>query len=227
MFWNKVGPMWKYWMTLCLPLLLCGCAPDLWKDVPEFEVMDFTCPVKGSKFLEDDNYVSGWSVLGPLKPGNDLSIHAELLPEEGLLNGNRRAPRGTTWFRVHVDRSDDEALCGQISFGPKFENHRNGGRRSVFYACATLKCPQDHEGLVMHLVALGKIKVWINGKAVYASERGSGSMKAEPVLVRDLSLVKGCNRLVVKYMDDGDGPSRGRVFSLRFTDAAGNLSTVR
>ena len=214
------------WMVFLLPLLLCSCAKDLWKDVPEFEVLDFNCPVPGSKFLEDDNYVNGWSVLGPLDPGKEVSIHEPLVQDEGLLNGNRRAPRGSTWFRVRADRGN-HAGCGQIHFGPKFEKYRNGGRQSVFYACTTLKCAREMDGLVIHLVSAGKIKVWINGKPVYADEKGVPDMKAAPVLIRDLVLQKGCNRLVVKYMDKGKEPPYKRVFSLRFTDVSGNLSNVR
>ena len=52
-------------------------------------------------------------------------------------------------------------------------------------------------------------------------------MKADPVVVRDLVLLNGCNRLVVKFMDDGKDYLHRRVFSLRLTDAAGNFSTVR
>lgn len=218
--------MRKYGMALLLPLLLCGCAKDLWKDVPEFEVLNFTCPVPGSKFLDDDNFVCGWSVLGPLDPGKDASIHTELFPDEGLMNGNRRAPRGSTWFRVGADRSEG-AVCGQVSFGKKFEKYGNSSGRSVFYACATLKCSEDHTGVVMRLTCPGKVKVWINGKPVYAGEKGAASMKSDPVLVRDLALRNGYNRLVVKYMDEGKDYLRRRMFSLRLTDAAGNLSTVR
>ena len=79
----------------------------------------------------------------------------------------------------------------------------------------------------MHLVSLGKVKVWINGKPVYANGKGSADMKTDLVQVRDLFLQKGCNRLVVKYMDDGKDVSGKRMFSLRFTDASGSLSTVR
>ena len=218
--------MKKYGFIFLLPLLICGCAKDLWKDVPEFEVLNFTCPVPGSKFLDDDNFVCGWSVLGPLDPGKDPSIHTELFADEGLMNGNRRAPRGSTWFRVGADRSD-AAACGQINFGKKFEKYQYGSRRGVFYACATLKCSQDYTGLVMRLVCPGKVKVWINGKSVYADEKGAADMKADPVVVRDLVLLNGCNRLVVKFMDNGKDYLNRRVFSLRLTDAAGNFSTVR
>lgn len=218
--------MFKYGMALLIPLLLCGCAKDLWQDVPKFEVLDFTCPVQGSKFLDDDNFVSAWSILGPLDPGGVFSIHGEHMRDEGMLNGNCRAPRGTSWFRVRPDRSDD-IYCGQINFTPKFAKHRKGSKPSVFYACATLKCSRDHAGMVMHLISLGKVKVWINGKPVYANEKSSPDMKADPVQIRDLLMQKGCNRLVVKYMDNGEKTCGKRVFSLRFTDAAGNLSTVR
>ncbi len=218
--------MRRYGLVLLLPLLICGCAKDLWNDVPEFEVLNFTCPVPGSKFLDDDNFVCGWSVLGPLDPGKDSTIHTELFADEGLMNGNRHAPRGSTWFRVGADRSDP-AACGQINFGKKFEKYQYGSRRGVFYACATLKCSQDYAGLVMRLVCPGKVKVWINGKPVYAAEKGAANMKADPVVVRDLVLLNGCNRLVVKYMDEGKDYLNRRVFSLRLTDAAGNFSTVR
>ena len=79
----------------------------------------------------------------------------------------------------------------------------------------------------MRLTCPGKVKVWINGKPVYAGEKGAASMKSDPVLVRDLALRNGYNRLVVKYMDEGKDYLRRRMFSLRLTDAAGNLSTVR
>ena len=52
-------------------------------------------------------------------------------------------------------------------------------------------------------------------------------MKAAPVVVRDLALLNGCNRLVIKYMDEGKDYLQRRMFSLRLTDAAGHFSTVR
>lgn len=218
--------MWKCCMLFLIPLLLSSCAADLWKEVPDFEVFNFTCPVPGSKFLDNSNFVSGWSVLGPLDPGKEPSLHTELLQDEGILNGNRNAPRKSRWYRVIASSNEEETVFGLVDFGSKFAGHPRSGKRSAFYACATLKCDRGHKGLVMNLVRYGQMKVWINGKIVYAGESLPGG-KAETVQVHDLELLKGCNRMVVKYMDDAvQGPFR-RIFSLRFTDAAGNFSAVR
>ena len=221
--------MLKY-LFLCLPisLLIGGCAADPWKDVPDFEVADFICPVPGGKFLDHTNFVANWSVLGPLDPGKNLSLHTELLRDEALLNGNCRAPRGIRWCRAAA-RNEDEAETepGAVDFSARFKQHSRGQQKSVFYACATLKCDREYKGITLYAAGCGQLKIWINGKTVYSREHGTENLKSGIAKVEDLMLVKGCNRLVLKYMDDGKDFWNRRRFSVRFTDAAGNLSNVR
>ena len=209
-------------------LLLVGCAADPWKDVPEFEVADFTCPVQGDKFLEDSHFVSTWSLLGPIQPGKECSLHEECLPDEALLNGNRRAPRGVRWCRVMAGKGDPNSLFpGQVDFSARFLQDPRAQGRSVFYACVTLKCERDHTGLILHAGSCGQIKIWINGRAVYSCEKSAADLKPEMASVGEISFHKGYNRIVVKYLDDGKDYRKKRKFFLRFTDAAGNLSQVR
>lgn len=215
---------------LAVLLLAAGCATDPWKDVPPFEVSDFICPVPGGKFLEDAHYVSAWSLLGPLKPGKEGSLHEECLPDEALLNGNRRAPRGVRWCRVRVKTDDGEPGTlspGQVDFSERFLRDPRAQGKSVFYACVTLKCERDHAGLILHAGSCGQIKIWINGRAVYSCEKGHDDLKPEMATVGEISLHRGYNRIVVKYLDDGKDYREKRRFFLRFTDAAGNLSQVR
>jgi len=209
-------------------LLVAGCAADPWKDVPQFEVSDFICPVQNGKFLEDANFVSSWSLLGPIKPGKECSLHEELLPDEAVLNGNRRAPRGIRWCRVMAGKGDSAALSpGKVDFSGRFQKDKRAQEKSVFYACATLKCERDHIGLILHAGSCGQIKIWINGRAVYSCEKGAADLKPEMATVGEISFHKGYNRIVVKYLDDGKDYRTKRSFFLRFTDAAGNLSLIR
>ena len=208
-------------------MLLGGCAEELWKDAPEFEMSDLICPVPAGKFLEDANFVSSWSLLGPLNPGKEVSIHAEYLNEEGMLTGNRRAPRGCRWCRVGVAAADvAEAEPGEIDFGKRFKAHSREMLRSVFYACATLKCDRELIGMTLHVSGGGLLKVWLNGQVVYSRENPASDPRTVD-RVTGLMLRKGFNRIVVKYLDGEKDFSDRRKFSLRFTDAAGNLSLIR
>jgi hypothetical protein len=218
--------MLKRFVFLLVPLVFCSCSTDPWKNVPDFEVSNFECPVPGGKFLDDGNFVSSWSVLGPLDPGKAPSIHTEYTYDEALLNGNRTAPRGARWYRAGTG-GENATEAGQVNFSSRFDKNPKALKRSVFYACATLKCSKEYNGLVLHVLGCGQLKVWVNGTIVYSCEKGSPGMNAEPAKVGSMILAKGCNRIVVKYLDDGKDFLKRRVFSLRFTDSAGNLSLVR
>ena len=218
--------MLKRFVFLLVPLVFCSCSTDPWKNVPDFEVSNFECPVPGGKFLDDGNFVSSWSVLGPLDPGKNPSIHTEYVYDEPLLNGDRTAPRGARWYRAGT-AGDNATEVGQVNFSSRFKNNPKASKRSVFYACATLKCTREYKGLILHVLGCGQLKIWINGKIVYSCEKGSPGMNAEAVKVESMILSSGCNRIVVKYLDDGKDFANRRIFSLRFTDSAGNLSLVR
>ena len=209
-------------------LLLASCAEDPWKNVPEFEVADFICPVPDGKFLENSHFVSTWSVLGPIPCGAEPSIHTEYAADEAMLNGNRRALRGARWCRVSARNDDDGgAAPGQVDFSARFSGNPKAAGRCVFYACTTLKCERDHSGLILHTGGCGQLKVWINGRAVYSCEKGNAELKPEMATVGEISLRRGYNRIVVKYLDDGKDYAAKRKFFLRFTDAVGNLSQIR
>lgn len=96
-----------------------------------------------------------------------------------------------------------------------------------FTPVSPLKCERDHAGLILHAGSCGQIKIWINGRAVYSCEKSAADLKPEMASVGEISLLKGYNRIVVKYLDDGKDYRKKRKFFLRFTDAAGNLSQVR
>ena len=81
--------------------------------------------------------------------------------------------------------------------------------------------------MIMLVGSCGQIKVWINGRAVYSCEKGFEALKPDAAGIGELAFRKGCNRIVVKYLDDGKKAEMRRKFSLRFTDAAGALSVIR
>lgn len=217
----------KMLLTALAALLLGGCAADPWQDAPDFEMADFICPVPAGKFIEDLNCLMTWSLLGPVDPGDAPSIHTEYLADEPLLTGNRPAPRGARWCRTAPRNEDENALPGQVDFSARFKSNPKAAGRRVFYACATLRCSGEYKGMTLHAASCGQLKIWINGKAVYAKEHGSPDLKAGAERIGDILLISGCNRIVVKYLDDGkDYPDR-RKFSLRFTDPEGNLSVIR
>ena len=118
MCWSKNGGVrklvWKFaaGFSLLLCLAAAGCADDPWRDVPEFETLQFECPVPGGKFLDDANFVCSWSLLGPLAqtPGEGSRLHTEHVAEEALLNGNRRAPRGSSWRRISVRNAVEDGF---------------------------------------------------------------------------------------------------------------------
>lgn len=215
-------------ILIYLPLLLiCGCAEDRWHDAPDFEVLNFICPVPTGKFIEDANCLMSWSLLGPVDPGAAPSIHTEYMPEEALLTGDRPAPRGVRWHRTPPRNEDENAPPGQVDFSARFKSHPKGAGRRVFYACATLKCDREYKGMTLYAASCGQLKIWLNGKAVYSCEHGAPDLKSGAARIDELLLNRGYNRIVVKYLDDEKNYQDRRKFSLRFADPAGNLSVVR
>ncbi|OQA82789.1 MAG: hypothetical protein BWY31_03054 [Lentisphaerae bacterium ADurb.Bin242] len=212
-------------------LLLAGCAlRDPWAGAPEFEISYFSprsesAPV--GTFLGDGNFLMGWNILGPVAPGGNGGLHAELLPEENVLCGSRNAPQDARWHRLLARNEGPDAVPGQVDFSRLFLEKPSAKAPSVFYACLTLQCDSEYGGLVLNAGSCGKLKVWINGHPVYSYENGNRPLKPDTDKVEGIILRKGYNRIVVKYMDNEGDYRNSRKFCLRFTDAAGQPARVR
>ena len=212
-------------------LLLAGCAfQDPWAGVPDFEISYFAPKSESAPsgtFLNDGNFLMWWNILGPVKPGKDSALHTELLPGENVLCGAVNASQGTRWYRLLARNEGANAVPGMVDFSRFFLENPSAKGPSAFYACLTLKCDSEYNALVLNAGSCGKMKVWINGHAVYSYEKESRPLKPDTDKVEGITLRKGYNRIVVKYMDNEGRYRDNRKFSLRFTDAAGQPTLAR
>lgn len=215
-----------YGLTAAAMLFAAGCASDPWADVPEFEVVTLE-PSADGDFLEDGHFLMWWNFLGPIPQGKEPSLHKEYIPDEKILCGNRNAPRGARWYRTLSRNEGAEAVPGQVDFSRYFKLNPGAAVPSVFYACISLKSDRERKGLVLNAGSCGKLKVWINGTAVYSYEKGARPLKPDTDKVEGIILRKGFNRITVKYMDNGGDYRNQRKFCLRFTDAAGKPTRIR
>ena len=216
-------------ITACaLLLLLASCAAEKENDaVPDFEVSSIApLPQKSGTFLEDVNFVTDWNILGPFRaPEDPAAFHEEQIAGESTLNGLRRAPKGTRWHVLRFSNDGEDGVPGRIDFSGRIGG--KGGPPSIFYACATLKADSEMRNLSLRIGSCGKVKVWINGVTVYAYEGKRRVFRLDEDSVGAITLKKGLNRIVLKYMDNGGEYERERIFSFRFSDEQGQPVQIR
>lgn len=235
---QKGTRMMKY-RILCLLLGIAGavffssCAStdtEEEKDIaPEFEISSFSmAPARDKRngtFLDDRNFLMSWNILGPVKAADPASFHAESVPDEKNLNGSRRAPRGARWHVIRFGNDGEDDIPGTVDFTGRITGKTGG--KSIFYACATLETDSELRNLVLNAGSCGKVKIWINGALVYSYEKNRRDFKPDSASIGGITLRKGLNRIVVKYMDNGGDYAKERKFCLRFTDEQGQPTLIR
>lgn len=208
----------------------CACASAGTEDdedcVPEFEISDIEpAPLRERGFPDDGHFLMAWNILGPLKAESADAFQTESVPGEKELNGSRRAPKGARWHVIRFSADGEDEVVGVCDFSGRITG--NAARKSIFYACATLKADSRMENMVLGTGSCGKLRVWINGIPVFCYGGERRACRPDTDSVAGITLREGLNRIVVKYMDNDGACADERKFSLRFTDAQGRPTRIR
>lgn len=177
-------------------------------------------PAQKAAIPEAKHFVTKWALLGPFTFGeNDFggypqltSVDKEFMPKEADLDGTQAAPKGAKWQAKSFNDTDSP---GKVDLGEA--EHVN------YYAVAWVDCPEAITGAKMLVGCDDFVKIWINGKLVYTYKTECRAGEADQETVKDVSLNKGTNRIVVKCVNILGGYD----FFLRFTDGKGYPYTVK
>ena len=209
--------------VLFLPLLLLaflsGCQSNdpLLEGVPEFEVRKLSFAPAGEKIFQgkgmQKSYLMRWNILGPV-PGAGKDVTKEVLEGENLLCGSVEAPGDAYWHvRIFSSRQRaDEKHVGLCNWTKTLSAYKG---KSLFYGCGTLLADKKYENVTLFLLTSGETVLFLNGEKI-----GTLPVPNYPggkeYTVKGLTLNKGANRFVLKYLDKGENPSL-RAVSVRFT----------
>jgi hypothetical protein len=170
---------------------------------------------------ENKHFITKWLTLGNFTFGeNDFggdpqkdSLDKAFMANEAALDGTQAAPKGTKWEEKSFN---DPSSDGKIDLGEEPEH-------ATVYAVAWVNAPEKITDAKLLVGSDDYMKVWINGKQVFAynTERRSG--EADQDTVPGITLEKGPNRVVVKCVNI----VFAWCFYLRFADKAGNAYVVK
>jgi hypothetical protein len=157
-----------------------------------------------------------WLVLGPIKFGeNDFggghqqaSVDKAFMSNEGALDGTQAPPTGAAWTEK-LFAGEDQA--GQVNLDAFY----NQADHAAAYAVAWLYCPQEVKDAKLYTGSDDYLKVWINGKEVFAYKTERRASNPDQDATKGVALKQGYNRVVVKCID----VVYGWDFYLRFTTA--------
>jgi hypothetical protein len=170
----------------------------------------------GSGFLESDNFVTRWNILGPiaykaekLSDGKIKSVlHSEPFPDEKKLTGSEKNDFSLNW---QLARFESPASPGEINLRDFFKNEN---KYLIAYAVTYLKCEERLTGVSLYTGSSGYVKVWINHQLVHAYDHMDRVGKWDQDVIKNIELNKGYNLIVVKCV----AIDKGWNFYLRFAD---------
>jgi hypothetical protein len=166
--------------------------------------------------IDEEGFVKYWLILAPIPAEKEmaggLEIAASRLPDEARLRprpDERVSVKGKeyAWKRY---RTSDFA----IDFKQAVEGQR--GDDVLAYAVCYLHAPEERKDVKLFIGSNDQGKVYLNGQAVFATEKPR-SLKKDHDVVGGLTLLKGENVVVFKVANER-GNWQG---CLRFGDKAG------
>ncbi len=174
--------------------------------LPEISVNFMIYPDNDTgRFLEKDDFVMKWSVLGPFKfnphefqQGKvNEAIHREFVATEKNLDGSEKPPKGARWQTFSAKTSTGKNM-GKVDLDRLYTRDLD---YAAAYAVTYIYSPVDSENLILYTGSDDFIKVWINGKLVHAYNRESREGKWDQDNIKGIKLKKGYNLVVVKCLD--------------------------
>ncbi|MCP3966011.1 MAG: hypothetical protein GY750_07345 [Lentisphaerae bacterium] len=174
----------------------------------------------GSLFLSSDNFIVRWNVFGPFYySSNDLQLngtksvlHREFVKDEKSLTGTEDADTGLTWRLV---RFNSKSSPGQVDLA---QVYKGKNQYAAAYAVTYLYSKEALDDLILYAGSSGYIKIWVNHQLVHAYDRQPRTGKWDQDVVKNISMRKGYNLVVVKCVSVGSNWD----FFLRFSDRNDN-----
>lgn len=208
-----------YIFSFSVLLFLSGCvtkSDPLLDDVPEFEVRTLSFVPAGKSMTKKDqekSYLMRWNILGPIEAEKGKNIKQNILEGENLLCGSVEAPDEAYWHvRIFNSRTRKVKQTGLCNWTKTLSGYKG---RSLFYACNTLLTEEEYKNVTIHLLTAGEAEVFLNGKNI-ASFLIPNLPGTKEYLIEGVTLKKGANRLILKYLDKTPSPSL-RAVAVRFS----------
>ena len=205
--------------ALSLLFFLTGCiikSDPFLDEVPEFEVRNFSF-VPAEKNIKthdlEKSYLMRWNILGPVEAEENKNVTENILEGENLLCGSVDAPEDALWHvRIFNSRTRKVKQTGLCNWTKTLSAYKN---RSLFYACNTLLAAEEYKNISLQLLTAGEVQIFLNGSLIgtFLHPNLPGSKE---YIVEGLTLKKGANRLVLKYIDKKSSPVL-RAVAVRFT----------
>ncbi len=191
------------------------------KKEPELEAKVKLIPPsrETSPFLTNANFVMDWTIVGPFTfketdfgGGMQVeSIDKEFMSDEPNLDcKTSKPPEGFAWKRITGSGKNNpgevnfKELLGEVDF-------------DTVYCVCLLDVPADMDNVVLKLGCDDYAKIWINGKIVFVYNKERRASDWDQDIVKNISLKKGLNRIVVKCVNIVGGWN----MYIRFTDSLG------
>ena len=181
---------------------------------------ELVVPAKKVTFPDSKHFITKWLLLGPITFGENefgggeqtASADKEFVAKEADLDGTQAAPKGAKWEAKDYSGAGDP---GEIDLGTP--------EHAVMYAVAWVDCPEAITNAQLLTASDDYIKIWINGKLVHTFKQEARGAEADQDTIKNISLNKGENRIVVKCVNI----LSAWKFYLRFADKAGNAFAVK
>lgn len=207
-------------LSILAILLFSSCisfTDPMLEEVPEFEVREFSFVSEKDKRIQKKNasktFIMRWNILGPLPAISGKNITQHALEGENLLCGSVDAPDDALWHvRIFDSRKRRDAQTGLCNWTKTLSKYK---KQSLFYGCSTLNSDEEYKNVTLFLLTAGEAQIYLNGKCIGTFTTPNLPGKNE-YKIESLTLKKGANRLVLKYLDKKSSPSL-RGVAVRFT----------
>jgi hypothetical protein len=177
-------------------------------------------PAQKATIPEVKHFITKWMVLGPFTFGENEfggypqtgAVDKEFMPKEADMDGTQAAPKGAKWQTKSFNDTDSP---GKVDLGE--------AEHVATYAVAWVECPEEIKDAKLLVGCDDFVKIWINGKQVYTYKTECRAGEADQETVKDITLNKGVNRIVVKCVNILGAYD----FFVRFTDKNGYPYSVK
>ena len=209
---------------LCSLFLMTGCistSDDPFLDVPDFELRTISFAEQkkgGTKISSDRACLMRWNILGPVEPAS-ANVNIPVLENENLLCGRIEAPAGALWHvRIYKDEGKKAPVAGFCNWTNALKKYKG---KNIFYGCSSFRSDKEYKNVSLTLSAAGSVCLYWNGekKGVLEKSNLDGN---KAFVIRNLTIRKGGNRLVLKYLD-GEKKEALRGVSLKFSSGEKNV----
>ncbi|MBR2904865.1 MAG: hypothetical protein IKC08_03110 [Lentisphaeria bacterium] len=210
----KITILFTFLISLFLTTGCITITDDPFLDVPEFELRTITFAEQkknSTKIPSTRSYLMRWNILGPVAPVS-ADVDVPVLENENLLCGRLEAPAGALWHvRIYKDEGKKAPAAGFCNWTNALKKYKG---KNLFYGCSSFLSDKEYKNVSLTISAAGSISLYWNGEKKGVLKKSNLTGK-ETFVIKDLTIRKGGNRLVLKYLD-GEKKEALRGVSLQF-----------